>query len=79
MGKQIPETKPQAAEIYLWVNVKDTMHITRMDQPSPEIRNAHNPLCEELHNSDADSPRLDIIVDDVTRRCDDWLTQRGEA
>lgn len=79
MGKQIPETKPQAAEIYLWVNVEDTMHITRMDQPGTEIRNACQALREELRYNNAYSPRLDITVDDVSRRCEHWLLQRGEA
>ena len=53
------------------------MHITRMDQSGTEIRNAHNPLRDELRYNNADSPRLDIIVDDVTRRCEHWLLQRG--
>ncbi|MEK9845980.1 hypothetical protein [Thalassospira sp.] len=54
------------------------MQITRMDQLGAEFLNACQALREELRNSDADSPRLDIIVDDVSRRCDDGLTQRGE-
>lgn len=44
-----------------------------------KLQDAVKSLREELRNSDADSPRLDTIVDDVSRRCDDWLTQRREA
>ncbi|WP_114099387.1 type II toxin-antitoxin system HipA family toxin [Thalassospira profundimaris] len=42
-----------------------------------KLQDALKPLREELRNSDADSPRLDIIVDDVSDRCKHWLTQLG--
>ncbi len=42
-----------------------------------KLRETVAPLREELRNTDADSPRLDLIVEDVTQRCDSWIGKLG--
>jgi serine/threonine-protein kinase HipA len=42
-----------------------------------KIQDAIGTLREELRDTDADSPRLDLIVEDVTQRCDTWVRKLG--
>ena len=42
-----------------------------------KLRETIAPLRNELRDTDADSPRLDHIVDDVSNRCEAWITKLG--
>ncbi|MBO6581125.1 MAG: hypothetical protein JJ972_19085, partial [Thalassospira sp.] len=38
-----------------------------------KVRETITPLRDELRDTNADSPRLDHIVDDVSNRCEAWV------
>jgi serine/threonine-protein kinase HipA len=42
-----------------------------------KVQEAMTPLRDELRDTDADSPRLDLIVDDVSNRCEAWIRKLG--
>ena len=42
-----------------------------------KLQDAITPLRDDLRDTDVDSPRLDLIVDDVGKRCDAWITKLG--
>jgi serine/threonine-protein kinase HipA len=42
-----------------------------------KVQEAIIPLRNELRDTDADSPRLDLIVDDVSNRCEAWIRKLG--
>jgi serine/threonine-protein kinase HipA len=42
-----------------------------------KLQDAIGPLREAFRGTEADSPRLDLIVDDVGKRCDAWITKLG--
>lgn len=42
-----------------------------------KVQEAMPPLRNELRDTAADSPRLDVIVDDVSNRCEAWIRKLG--
>ncbi|HAI30004.1 MAG TPA: hypothetical protein DCM48_10725, partial [Thalassospira sp.] len=42
-----------------------------------KVRETITPLRDEVRGTDADSPRLDLIVDDVSNRCEAWIRKLG--
>lgn len=42
-----------------------------------KVRETITPLRDEVRDTDADSPRLDLIVDDVSNRCEAWIRKLG--